>query len=441
VTIVVSEPIRLGDLGGNRFEIVLRGVKESEEVISNACRAISQNGFINYFGLQRFGKGGSKSHEIGMAIYKDEWKHAVDMMFTPREGDKYEIRTAKSLYNAGDLAGALRELPHNMNSEKSIIKWLLTKPNDFSGAFHSIPKNVRLICCHAYQSYIWNWAASERIRVFGMEVVEGDLVCVLEPGAVLDGERGDEILDAPDGLVHIEDGGDASEDKNTGHATAASSTAVADTGNAFQRTRKDPSRGIHVVTASDVAARTFTIRDVVLPLAGHGITLPGNQIGEYYTSLLQKDGLTISRFSVCQPHYRTGGAYRRLVQFPTDFQWEVLSYMDPSADLAVTELATLRPSNGSRGGADDSMVGAVSGEALRALVIKFTLSSGTYATILLRELTKESTESQYQAQLTADSRGSSAKVDDQIEPAESVEPSDAAHSGDPELQAEKKIRS
>jgi len=39
----------------------------------------------------------------------------------------------------------------------------------------------------------------------------------------------------------------------------------------------------------------------------------------------------------------------------------------------------------------------------RALLVKFSLPPGTYATMLLRELTKSSTESGYQAQLSKES--------------------------------------
>jgi tRNA pseudouridine13 synthase len=61
-----SKKLRRGDLVGNRFNIVLRDIKSEEEVlietlkasIENNLEAIKKNGVPNYFGLQRFGRGG-----------------------------------------------------------------------------------------------------------------------------------------------------------------------------------------------------------------------------------------------------------------------------------------------------------------------------------------------------------------------------------------------
>ena len=48
--------------------------------------------------------------------------------------------------------------------------------------------------------------------------------------------------------------------------------------------------GVVVATAADVAAARYEITDVVLPLPGADILLPGNRIGELLRQFLSYDG-------------------------------------------------------------------------------------------------------------------------------------------------------
>lgn len=50
-----DQPLKLGKLRGNRFRIALRNVTADDNIINNAMESVKNRGFINYYGLQRFG--------------------------------------------------------------------------------------------------------------------------------------------------------------------------------------------------------------------------------------------------------------------------------------------------------------------------------------------------------------------------------------------------
>ena len=60
--------LKLGELGGNHFSTVIRNIAPTanEDFVSILIESIKGNGFINYFGMQRFGSGGVPTFEIGL---------------------------------------------------------------------------------------------------------------------------------------------------------------------------------------------------------------------------------------------------------------------------------------------------------------------------------------------------------------------------------------
>ena len=62
-----KEGLQLGSLAGNAFTLVLRGLQpHSMAEIASAAAAVKEHGFVNYFGLQRFGSGAVGTHEVGV---------------------------------------------------------------------------------------------------------------------------------------------------------------------------------------------------------------------------------------------------------------------------------------------------------------------------------------------------------------------------------------
>ena len=59
----ISQPLGLGAAGGNQFDITLRAVDGAPpHSIVAAVEALKADGFVNYFGLQRFGSDNSATH-------------------------------------------------------------------------------------------------------------------------------------------------------------------------------------------------------------------------------------------------------------------------------------------------------------------------------------------------------------------------------------------
>ena len=81
----VDRQLRLGELGGNRFRILLRGVKGSCDDINAALSALREHGFINYFGLQRFGEHATRNDEVGKCLMTGDYAAAVDIILGPTE--------------------------------------------------------------------------------------------------------------------------------------------------------------------------------------------------------------------------------------------------------------------------------------------------------------------------------------------------------------------
>ncbi len=115
-----GEPISLGDLEGNSFEIVVRNIIKKPKKIDR---------IINYFGEQRFS---TNNVEIGKAIIKKDFKKAVDRLLESIGRD-----------------------------EKKVIEHLQKNKNDFVGALKKIPWKTLTMYIHAYQSKLWNETTKE----------------------------------------------------------------------------------------------------------------------------------------------------------------------------------------------------------------------------------------------------------------------------------------
>ncbi|XP_027163994.1 multisubstrate pseudouridine synthase 7 [Coffea eugenioides] len=413
----VNDGLLLGQLHGNRFTVTLRGVvAESEAVIEASANALGKLGFINYFGLQRFGSGSVPTHLIGATLLRGEWKNAVDMILDPREGEKEAVGKVREYYkDTGDIEGTLRQLPRHLVAERAILQRLKRSPGNYLQALKSIPRTLRMMYIHSYQSYLWNHAASMRVQKYGIDhVVLGDLVYCKEH--CREAERGANYSEFEDG----------SSNDTSNHIDEISEADLPE--------EKDVT--VKVITEEDLSAGTYTVDDVVLPLPGSKVIYPMNDIEEVYCDLAKKDaiGLTesvhaVKEFSITN----ITGAYRRVFLKPKEFEWELLTYKDGNIPLAETDMDLISKSqklknvrgedcgNGKAGeqlidngrqscvsaimdSAEDEAGSDRAGshqtevydsadieESQKALRLSFTLPASGYATMAIRELLKTST--------------------------------------------------
>ncbi|KAK7397292.1 hypothetical protein VNO78_18460 [Psophocarpus tetragonolobus] len=388
----VKEGLCLGQLLGNRFTITLRGiVADSEDIIKASADALGRHGFINYFGLQI---------------------------------QRSAIAKARKYYKeSNDVVGTLKQLPRYLVAERAVLQTLKTSPGNYLQALKSIPRTLRMLYIHSYQSYLWNHAASKRVQTYGTEhVILGDLVYCKENsiGKVTE-FVGSEYTEDCSGRYDSND-----EDEVPGDIP------------------EEINNYVKVVDAEDLNSGCYTIDDIILPMPGSRVKYPTNDIANVYEDLAKKDGISLTEsvhnveeFSITS----ITGCYRRVFQKPINFEWELLTYSDINKQLVETDLDkinkskhmnTVKPTGSANGKneafdstreleiyddvanvennnkitgeevklpQDESLGGSSSQDSHTALKLSFTLPASCYATMAIRELLKTSTSVAYHKKL------------------------------------------
>uniref|UniRef100_A0A3P8RBE2 TRUD domain-containing protein n=1 Tax=Astatotilapia calliptera TaxID=8154 RepID=A0A3P8RBE2_ASTCA len=255
-----NHPLKLGELQGNHFTVVIRNITGTDEQVDQAMKSLKQTGFINYYGMQRFGTTAVPTHHVGRAILKNDWNEVMDLILKPRPGAEKEflVRCREEWAKTQDPEAALKKLPNKRCVEGQLLRGLsMYGKKNIVTAFGLIPRNNRLMYIHSYQSRVWNTMVSRRIEAFGLKAVKGDLVL-----------------------------------KGT--------TA-------------------HVLSAEE--AENQSIHNIVMPLPGFDVIYPTHHIGEGYRELLTADGLDIDNMRHKVKDYSLAGAYRRIIIRPADVSW------------------------------------------------------------------------------------------------------------------------
>ncbi|XP_055663600.1 pseudouridylate synthase PUS7L isoform X1 [Falco peregrinus] len=316
--------LRLGQLKGNHFDIVVRDLKhhshdssaDLKERIAEAMENVETKGFVNYYGPQRFGQGQNvQTDQIGLALLNEKMVKAVKLFFTPEDTDDPVNNAKRYFLQTEDAKGTLVMLPEFKVREKMLLRALNRYGVNHEGCtkgWLNIPHSMRIFYVHAYCSKIWNEAASYRLKIYGSKVVEGDLV----------------FSEEKDESVSLND-------------------------------------KVHVVTAAEESASKYSINQVVLPMVGHSIKYPSNKVGQWYHERLSKDELQMCKFRVAPLQLNIPGCYRPILKTVQN-----LSYFLEGGEKGI------------------KIEGNHLHESKASLHISFDLDPSCYATVCLREIMK-----------------------------------------------------
>jgi len=346
----VEEQLKLGAHGGNEFVIVLRNVvhtspesteKNIEEEVKQACENLKTTGFINYYGMQRFGNSAVGTHEVGKMVVKQEWDKVCAAILLPQPFEDEHVKDARlEAFNEANV----NKLPRYCRIERSVMHSLGSEqPNDWLGALMRLDRSTRNLYVHAFQAYMWNIIVSRRFRKYGLKVLPGDLVHTAE---------GEENFD------------------------------------------------VRTITEKEV--ETMDITQVLMPVVGSMTRFPENEIKELYTEFFKEVKMDPSIFAGLEKQWNVKGSYRSFVLRPEKFEYSIKRYNDPE-DCLLTDRPFFKDD-------DEKDRSEPTGKHL-AIVLKFRLPNGSFATMVIRELTKNnSTANFFKSKNHAKSSNSQSKL-------------------------------
>ena len=189
--------LRMGQLKGNKFRILIRDiddVEKSAEIASDILKQLEVTGVPNYFGWQRFGKPRTNTHLVGEALVENDLKKAVGRYIgNPTEEEHEENQKARKAYDDGDLEKSLELMGKGMRYEKMMIRELIKDSKkgeltdkSYKNALYALPKPLQRMFVHAYQSFLFNAAVSKRVEMGINKYIEGDIIINNEERIVRD---------------------------------------------------------------------------------------------------------------------------------------------------------------------------------------------------------------------------------------------------------------
>ena len=139
-----------------------------------------------------------------------------------------------------------------------------------------------------------------------------------------------------------------------------------------------------MISITEANISEYSIEDVVMPMIGHNTRLPENEeLRQIILDILKADGLSMETFDKHAKLDATSasGAYRKILARPDQVWHDIIDMQDENEDLLSTNyLQTPDPTPK----IDTNLPHS------KALRIRFNLKTSSYATMLLREITRTS---------------------------------------------------
>lgn len=160
-----TERIVLGDLEGNRFEVIIRGIELDETETRRRLELLfkeMERGIPNVFGEQRFRTTRPVTALVGKELLKGNFEGACRIYLAKVFENEREDSTAaraKLGENWGKKESyleALKLFPERLDFERSMLDSLSKLPTDFAAALRRLPKRLRKMFINAVQAEIWN---------------------------------------------------------------------------------------------------------------------------------------------------------------------------------------------------------------------------------------------------------------------------------------------
>jgi tRNA pseudouridine13 synthase len=404
-----QDELRLGLLKGNQFSVVFRFLDIDrntykipnldnfiEKEISESIYSLKEKGFINYFGMQRFGVSTIPTHKIGISVIKKQWKEAIiNILNTQLTADALRqiglLRTtniiptdnfniiANSLEQPEKINDLLKILPRYSMEYKILSCLKKTGKNAYFSCFKGINRQLQVLYPHAYQSFIWNKTVSERIHKHGLNLLVGDIVK----------KKFTELKDELEVIVDTDDivNGDENEndiDKNENEEDIQSTAITKENDDKLDKVFEN---NYEYITEENI--QNYSYDDLYLPMVGYLVKYPKNDTFDIISKYLQEDGINFEDFAYQNVNFNSTGYFRKVFEKPKELKHEIVYHDDPDEDLQ-NEFYNVEPHPTPK----------CENKKYVSLRLQFQLSQCTYATMLFRELTKMSSATYHQANLS-----------------------------------------